>query len=140
MGTGYRGVSKYSESSIRINFVYLGKRWYEIIKGTPSDTNLEKVAQLREDILAEIKLGIFTYELTFPDSYKNIQKSNDLLGRNSNKLTTGEYLLTWHEYNARSLEETSKSENLRIIHTSLLPDLGHIPLADLSWPDIKAML
>ncbi|MBT6278839.1 MAG: tyrosine-type recombinase/integrase [Candidatus Thioglobus sp.] len=139
MGTGYRGVSKYSESSIRINFVYLGKRWYEIIKGTPSDTNLEKVAQLREDILAEIKLGIFTYELTFPDSYKNIQKSNDLLGRNSNKLTTGEYLLTWHEYNARSLEETSKSENLRIIHTSLLPDLGHIPLADLSWPDIKAM-
>jgi integrase len=139
MGTRYRGVSKYSESSIRINFVYLGKRWYEVIKGSPSDSNLEKIAQLREDIVAEIKLGIFSYELTFPDSHKNIQKANDLLGRNSDKITTGEYLLTWHEYNARSLEETSKSENLRIIYTSLLPDLGHIPLSELRWSDIKTM-
>ena len=139
MGTRYRGVSKYSESSIRINFVYLGKRWYEVIKGSPSDSNLEKIAQLREDIVAEIKLGIFSYELTFPDSHKNIQKANDLLGRNSNKITTGEYLLTWHEYNARSLEETSRKENLRIIHTSLLPDIGHIPLSELRWSDIKTM-
>ncbi len=139
MGTGYRGVSEYSESSIRLRFTYLGKRWQEIIKGTPTDSNLEKISKLREDILAEIKLGIFNYELTFPNSNKNIQKVNTLLGKESNKLTTGEYLLTWHEYNARTLEETSEKENLRIIHTSLLPDIGHIPLADLAWSDIKKM-
>ncbi len=139
MGTGYRGISAISESSIRLRFTYLGKRWTEFIKGTPSETNLTKIAQLREDILAEIKLGIFDYELTFPDSYKNIQKVNNLLGKDSNKLTTGEYLLTWHEYNSRSLEETSEKENLRIIHTSLLPDIGHIPLPDLCWNDIKRM-
>lgn len=139
MGTRHRGVSKLSESSIRINFSYLGRRWYEVVKGTPTDTNLETIAKFREDILAEIKLGIFNYELTFPESHKNIQKVNALLGRVSNKLTTGEYLLTWHEYNARTLEETSNKENLRIIHTSLLPALGHIPLADLKWSDVKTM-
>jgi integrase len=139
MGTRYRGISEYSESSIRLRFTYLGKRWQEIIKGTPTDSNLEKISQLRKDILAEIKLGIFNYEFTFPDSNKNIQKVNALLGHVSNKLTTGEYLLTWHEYNARKLEETSEKENFRIIHTSLLPALGHIPLAELKWSDIKTM-
>ncbi len=139
MGKGYTGVSTNSESSIRLRFTYLGKQWTEIIKGTPSDSNLEQVSQLREDIQAEMKLGIFTYDLTFPESSKNIQKVNTLLGRVSNKLTTGEYLLTWHEYNARTLEETSNKENLRIIHTSILPTLGHIPLAELKWSDIKTM-
>lgn len=139
MGTRYRGVSINSESSIRLRFTYLGEQWTEIIKGTPTDSNLEQVSILREDILAEIKLGIFNYELTFPDSSKNIQKVNALFGKVSNKLTTGEYLLTWHEYNARTLEETSEKENLRIIHTSLLPAIGHIPLADLAWSDIKKM-
>ncbi len=139
MGTRHTGVSTNSESSIRLRFTYLGKQWTEIIKGTPTESNLEQVSQLREDIQAEMKLGIFTYDLTFPESRKNIQKVNTLLGRVSNKLTTGEYLLTWHEYNARTLEETSNKENLRIIHTSILPVLGHIPLAELKWSDIKTM-
>lgn len=57
--------------SIRIWFMYKGKRCRELLKGwLPTLANIKKAGQLRMVIVSEISLGEFNYRSRFPDSTK----------------------------------------------------------------------
>ncbi|MGV4279343.1 Arm DNA-binding domain-containing protein [Citrobacter freundii] len=57
--------------SIRIWFMYKGKRSRELLKGwLPTLANIKKAGQLRMVIVSEISLGEFNYRSRFPDSTK----------------------------------------------------------------------
>jgi len=77
--------------SIRIWFMYKGKRCREVLKGwlvTPA--NIKKAGQLRMLIVSEINLGQFNYRSRFPDS-KQAQAVQKTLIIN----TFGELADTW---------------------------------------------
>ena len=55
--------------SIRIWFMYKGKRCREMLKGwIPTPSNIKKAGQLRMVIVSEISLGEFDYRTRFPES------------------------------------------------------------------------
>ncbi|MFY9993582.1 MAG: site-specific integrase [Leclercia sp.] len=55
--------------SIRIWFMYKGKRCRELLRGwIPTPSNIKKAGQLRTVIVSEISLGEFNYRTRFPDS------------------------------------------------------------------------
>jgi len=55
--------------SIRIWFMYKGKRCRELLRGwIPTPSNIKKAGQLRTVIVSEISLGEFDYRTRFPES------------------------------------------------------------------------
>ncbi|EDP60814.1 site-specific integrase [Vibrio sp. AND4] len=54
--------------SLRLDFVYKGKRRRETLGLSPTKQNVRFAAQKRETIMYEIKIGIFRYAAHFPDS------------------------------------------------------------------------
>jgi len=55
-------------SSIAIRFQYQGKRCEETWKVKPTAANIKKAAKMRQDVIAEIRAGIFNIGEYFPDS------------------------------------------------------------------------
>ncbi|MFT6263938.1 MAG: integrase [Oleiphilaceae bacterium] len=55
-------------SSIAIRFQYQGKRFEETWKVKPTASNLRRAAKMRQNIIADIRAGIFEFEEHFPDS------------------------------------------------------------------------
>lgn len=77
--------------SIRIWFMFKGKRCRELLKGwkvTPS--NLKKAGQLRNVIVSEISLGEFDYRARFPESKQIEETAGTVLLR-----YFGELVETW---------------------------------------------
>jgi integrase len=55
-------------SSIAIRFQYQGKRFEETWKVKPTASALKRAAKMRQNIIADIRAGIFEFEEYFPDS------------------------------------------------------------------------
>src|SRR5690606_21010574 len=73
MGTGKRGITSRTASSITITFQYQGQRCRESLPLKPTAVNLKKAEMFRAAILESIMRGTFDYSITFPDS-KNAEK------------------------------------------------------------------
>lgn len=54
--------------SIRITFIWRGRRYRETLKLSPTDANLKAASRLRGEILRKIEIGAFHYSEYFPDS------------------------------------------------------------------------
>lgn len=79
--------------SIRIWFMYMGKRCREQLKGwLPTPANIKKAGQLRMVIVSEIALGEFDYRARFPGSRKASEASGTV-----HLLNFGDLVATWLE-------------------------------------------
>lgn len=58
-------------SSLAIRFMWKGRRYEETWKISPSQANIKRAARMRQDILSNIRAGVFKLEEFFPDS-KNV--------------------------------------------------------------------
>lgn len=59
-----------NNGSIRISFMFEGKRHRETVAFSTSNRDIKHAETLRAKVLADIKLGTFNYLQTFPDSVK----------------------------------------------------------------------
>jgi len=55
-------------SSLQIWFNYEGERVFETLEWNPTETNLDRAARLRKQVVEEIKAGVFSYAAHFPNS------------------------------------------------------------------------
>jgi integrase len=138
----YKGVEQISNSSVRINFTYLGRGWREIepIKTGDDDVvhrSCKKWEDIRALIVADIKAGRFDYAAYFPKS-KKLEQVQALLGNKQNIFTTKDYLYKWLKASSKSNEETTSLENFQIIKNRM-PNILSIPIDKLTFEDVETM-
>ena len=73
------GVAVRSGAGVQIEFMYVGKRCTETLRGTPTVRAVRSAAQLRESILISIERGSFSYESTFPNSRRARRQDAELV-------------------------------------------------------------
>lgn len=123
------GVRSASASSIEIDFIYKGVRCRERLKLEPTTANLKKAAQHRAAILSAIDAGTFDYQVTFPRS-KNARKF-------MRQDRVDNYLLTWLEIKKPTLKTSSHKDYKKTIEGQLIPQFGHLMLAELKRSHVR---
>lgn len=133
----YDGVSPASATTIKIDFYYHGERQRERLKLEPTPANLKRASLHRAAIVHAIECGTFDYATTFPNSKKALKyaKTPQVIG-----LTTEAYLDQWLRAQKKRLKASTWDDYRKIIDNIWIPKVGHIELASLRRPDIKAVV
>lgn len=133
MGRKRSGVKAASATSIEISFQYKGQQCRERIKLQPTTINLNRAERHRLAILDSIEADTFDYGKTFPNSI-NAKKFANSPG---NTITVEKYLLRWWKTEAPELKASTRAIDQRIIYNQIIPEFGHLNLADLTWMNIR---
>lgn len=133
----YDGVRVASTTTIEIDFYYSGERQRERLKLEPTSANLKRASLHRAAIVHAIECGTFDYATTFPNSKKALKfaKTPQAVG-----LTTEAYLDQWLRAQKKKLKASTWDDYRKIIDNIWIPKVGHIELASLRRPDIKAVV
>ena len=145
MGTGnrkYKGLEQVGDTTVRLSFTYLGRRWREPEKIPRGNEGVVHEALLGWEkqcafVVSAIKAGSFDYSSFFPDS-KNLEQVKALLGSQETIYTTKDYLVKWLKTSAKTNEETTSLENYQIIQNRI-PDILNIPITDLTFEHVETM-
>lgn len=129
------GVKAATKSSIEITFMYKGVRCRERIPLPPTPENLKKVLKHKRQIEDAIEDGTFDYATTFPKSprAKKFMSSEQLRGT----ITLRNYLEEWLEQKKKVLSSSTRQGYTKIFHGQIYPELGNIPLRELTRPVIR---
>lgn len=128
-GSHQEGVRAASSSSIEIDFYYQGTRCRERLKLEPTPANLKKAARHRAAVIASIDAGTFDYQVTFPRS-KNARKF-----MRQDRVDT--YLRTWLATKKPTLKASSYKDYKNTIEGKLIPEFGHLLLAELKRGHVR---
>ena len=147
MGTGnrkYKGVEQIGDTTVRLSFTYLGRRWRESEKIPRGNDSVVHEALLGWEkqcafIASAVKAGNFDYASFFPDS-KHLDKVQALLSNKKKGLTVGELLMRSYREKLKDHEETGTDEDLRIINREWIPTLGHVEVTELTWLMVKDLI
>jgi len=102
----YEGVSRASDSSIKIVFTYRGIYCREFLKIIPDAAGLRRAAGHRDDILRAIKEGYFNYSVSFSNSPNRLK----FIDSEGDKQLFSDYIVKWAEGESKRLKiSTSKS-------------------------------
>lgn len=125
----HEGVRAASASTIEIDFYYAGARCRERLKLEPTPANLKKAARHRAAVISAIESGSFDYQITFPRS------------KNARKFLRGDrldnYLRQWLGVKKPTLKASTIKTYNTIIEKLIIPELGHLLLAEVSRPIVR---
>lgn len=122
------------ETSIRLWFMWQGKRHWETLKMKPTTANIKHAARLREEICTKIALGIFDYLEYFPDT-KNAQQLKAQQSKPTFKEVADKWLTT-----ISHLAPSTLSGYRKMLKNYPIPVFGHIPIDQIKYSDIAELL
>ncbi|QLG87684.1 DUF3596 domain-containing protein [Chitinibacter bivalviorum] len=122
------------ESSIKLWFMYQGKRHWQSLKLDPTPANLKHASKLREEITQKIAYGIFNYQEYFPDS----KIAKDMIEA-THAPTFREYSVRWMTANSHLATSTLHDYRKRLDHY-VLPKIGEKPMNTITYGDIAELL
>lgn len=129
------GVKVASESSYEISFFYRNVRCRERIALKPTAPNLKRVINHRGAILSAIEDGSFDYSATFPKSPRRLQFCVKPIQGD----TVEFFLEAWLAGKKPMVKASTWNDYRKIVRFVLVPNLGHMPLADLDRPAVRTM-
>lgn len=116
------GIRKYSKSeSIQIAFSYKGVECRESLRMEPTPSNIRYAERLRNEILAEIERGVFSYPEKFPES-----KRAEKFGFNTSKPYMSTLLNNALKIKSGQIKPSSLKMYESALNTHLLPAFGHL--------------
>ncbi len=133
MGHKRIGAKAASASSIEISFTYKGIRCREKLKLKPTPVNLKRAERHRSAIIEAIDNGTFEYQVTFPNS-KNAIRFANYTGVNT---TIKQYMNNWIDSKESEIKASTFASYERIVRNQILPEFGHLKLAELTRIDVK---
>jgi integrase len=133
MGHKRIGAKAASASSIEISFTYRGIRCREKLKLKPTPANLKRAERHRSAIIEAIDNGTFEYQVTFPNS-KNAIRFANYTGMNT---TIKQYMNNWIDSKESEIKASTFASYERIVRNQILPEFGHLKLAELTRIDVK---
>jgi integrase len=111
---------------LRIRFSYQGKRYSELLALKPTAANIKAAERIAGDVRLKIRLGVFDYRATFPNS-KNVQVAAP------EAMTLGHYAPIWLGTLAKAKSTTKDYTNT--INNFWVPRLGHKAMAEIVHTD-----
>lgn len=130
--SNHEGVRIASASTIEIDFYYQGVRCRERLKLEPTPANLKKAARHRAAVIDSIEAGTFDYQVTFPRS------------KNARKFLRGDrldhYLRHWLAAKQPTLKASTYRDYRKTIEGQLIPQFGHLLLAELRRGHVRDWL
>lgn len=135
MVRGHKGLTIRGDS-IQVAFTYQGVRCREVVPGPPTQARLKALAQMRQAILYDIKLGTFDYAKHFPNS----KRAKLLRKARPDQYTIGEALDAWFQRARARCERSTLRDYQSAIDYHLIPQFGTLPLADLTAIMVKEWL
>lgn len=129
------GIEVRSARSIQISFEFRGVRCRETVKLAPTPANIKRVALHRAAIVHAIAVGTFDYGITFPDSPRAAQFSQ----YQGTGYLLRDYLPRWLETRKKSYKASTVADYKRTINNVLIPEIGHLRLADLKISHIREL-
>ena len=133
MGHKRIGAKAASASSIEISFTYRGIRCREKLKLKPTPVNLKRAERHRSAIIEAIDNGTFEYQVTFPNS-KNAIRFANYTGMNT---TIKQFMNNWIDSKESEIKASTFASYERIVRNQILPEFGHLKLAELTRIDVK---
>lgn len=116
--------------TIRISFMWQGRRCRETLKIKPTGQNIKAATRLAAEIDGAIALGRFSYAKFFPDSDKAHAVTTETL--------FGDYADRWLK--TVTLEHGTTKQYTGAVAKVWKPALGATPLAEIKHSDIKAVI
>lgn len=130
-----RGVRAASKSSIEISFMLDGQQCRERLPLEPTPANLKRAQQQKASIDLAIHRGEFEYAATFPRSKRAASSVSQ-----SGQVPLGQYLDEWLERKATVLKASTLDGYRKIIAGVLIPALGSLALASVTWKEVKGVM
>lgn len=132
MGRGGGGVTKASETSVRLSFTYQNERCRPTIKLKPTASNIKKAERFLDEVKAAINNGTFDYAVSFPNCPKRFK-----FARIKGQVLSIEQALTeWLEEARGRLKNSTYINYKKIVNNRLIPSFGHYAMSDLERSDV----
>ncbi len=122
------------DTSIRIWFMWKGKRQWETLKMNPTASNIKHAARMREEVCTKIALGIFDYLEYFPDS-KNAQEFKAQNAKPTFSEIADKWLATINH-----LAPSTLAGYRKMLKNYPVPIFGHTPIDQIKYSDIAELL
>ena len=130
------GVRAASDTSIEIDFYYLGARCRERLKLPPTARNLKFAENLLGQVKIEIEKGVFDYHTHFPNS----RRAKVYTSKPGGLVTVAQGLNDWYDEKEGELQHSTLIGYRRIIDNIWAPAVGKTILRDLTRAQIKAVI
>ena len=118
-------------NSIRLSFIYQGKRYRETVKIQPTPANIKYVERWRQTILHEIALGNFDFVKHFPGSPR--AKAH----KPGHHITVSEALGDWLKATQRTAARSTFEDYSNTVKNHLIHAFYDLKLSDLTKGSIK---
>lgn len=120
------------DNSIKIWFMYQGKRCWESIKLNPTPPNIRYAAKLRDEICNKIALGCFSYAEYFPESKR---AANDASKAKTFEMVANDWIETIGDLATSTIEGY-----LKMLNNHVLPKIGSMPIDKITYSRLASLL
>ena len=119
------------DRSIKIWFMYRGKRCWESLPLKPTTANIRHATKLREEICTRIAIGVFDYAEFFPDSKRAEETERSPTFR--------EMAEAWLS-TVNQLSHSTLSRYRGMLNSHVLPKIGDIPIDRIQYSTLAGLL
>ena len=119
------------DRSIKIWFMYRGKRCWESLPLKPTTANIRHATKLREEICTRIAIGVFDYAEFFPHSKRAEETERSPTFR--------EMAETWLS-TVNQLSHSTLSRYRGMLNSHVLPKIGDIPIDSIQYSTLAGLL
>ena len=119
------------DRSIKIWFMYRGKRCWESLPLKPTTANIRHATKLREEICTRIAIGVFDYAEFFPDS----KRAEETERSPSFREMAEAWLSTVNQ-----LSHSTLSRYRGMLNSHVLPKIGDIPIDRIQYSTLAGLL
>ena len=123
--TQYPGISV-GKHSIRMEFLFNGRRCRETVRVDPSPENIKRVKQKRDRVQMKIDFGEFDYAEEFPESKVAFELSNNKAAL----LTVSEMCEQWFKQSHKNWAYSTLKANSGRMDNHILPNFGQLRVCD----------
>ncbi len=132
INSGYPGISL-GKQSIRMEFLFNGRRCRETVRVAPSPENIKRVKAKRDRVVMLIQFGEFDYAREFPESKHAYELSND----KASLLTVAEMCEQWFKQSHKNWAYSTLKANSGRMDNHIIPNFGHIRVSDFKPSDFR---
>lgn len=119
------------DRSIKIWFMYRGKRCWESLPLKPTTANIRHATKLREEVCTRIAIGVFDYAEFFPDSKRAEETERSPTFREMAEA----WLAT-----VKQLSHSTLSRYRGMLNSHVLPKIGDMPIDRIQYSTLAGLL
>lgn len=123
--SSYPGISV-GKHSIRLEFLFNGRRCRETVRVEPTPENIRLVKQKRDRVQMKIDFGEFDYAAEFPESKLAFELSNNKAAL----LTVAEMCEQWFKQSHKNWAHSTLKANSGRMDNHILPNFGQLRVCD----------